>query len=412
MRSARIIYLKIVSLPPNFKAMASDNFQFHDLYLVEELLTEEHRLIRETVRAWVKKEVTPIVEEACQTCKFPKQWIKGLAEIGAFGPYIPAEYGGPGLDQISYGIIMQELERGDSGLRSTASVQSSLVMYPIFAYGTEAQKKKYLPKLASGDMMGCFGLTEPDHGSNPSGMITNFKDKGDHLLLNGAKMWISNAPFADIAVVWAKDEAGEIRGLIVERGMEGFTTPETHGKWSLRASATGELVFDNVKVPKENLFPTIKGLKGPLGCLNSARYGIAWGAIGAALDCYDSALRYSQERIQFGKPIGAFQLTQKKLAEMITEITKAQVLTWRLGVLKNEGRATPQQISMAKRNNVNMALQIAREARQIHGGMGITGEYPIMRHMMNLESVITYEGTHDIHLLITGQQVTGFNAFN
>lgn len=392
--------------------MAADNFQFHDLYSVEELLTEEHRLIRETARAWVKKEVTPIVEDACQKAEFPKQWIKGLAEIGAFGPYIPAEYGGPGLDQISYGIIMQELERGDSGLRSTASVQSSLVMYPIYSYGTEEQKKKYLPKLATGEMMGCFGLTEPDHGSNPGGMITNFKDKGDHVVLNGAKMWISNAPFADIAVVWAKDEAGEIRGLIVERGMAGFTTPETHGKWSLRASATGELVFDNVKVPKENLFPTIKGLKGPLGCLNSARYGIAWGAIGAALDCYDSALRYSKERQQFGKPIGAFQLTQKKLAEMITEITKAQVLTWRLGVLKNENRATPQQISMAKRNNVNMALQIAREARQIHGGMGITGEYPIMRHMMNLESVITYEGTHDIHLLITGQQVTGFNAFN
>jgi glutaryl-CoA dehydrogenase len=392
--------------------MAADNFQYHDLFQVEELLTEEHRLIRETARAWVKKEVSPIVEDACQKAEFPKQWIKGLAEIGAFGPYIPAEYGGPGLDQISYGIIMQELERGDSGLRSTASVQSSLVMYPIYAYGSEEQKKKYLPKLATGEMMGCFGLTEPDFGSNPSGMITNFKDKGDHVLLNGAKMWISNAPFADIAVVWAKDEEGEIRGLIVERGMKGFTTPETHGKWSLRASATGELVFDNVKVPKENLFPTIKGLKGPLGCLNSARYGIAWGAIGAALDCYDSALRYSKERVQFGKPIGAFQLTQKKLAEMITEITKAQVLTWRLGVLKNEGRATPQQISMAKRNNVNMALQIAREARQIHGGMGITGEYPIMRHMMNLESVITYEGTHDIHLLITGLQVTGFNAFN
>lgn len=392
--------------------MAADNFQYHDLFQVEELLTEEHRLIRETARAWVKKEVTPIVEDACQKAEFPKQWIKGLAEIGAFGPYIPAEYGGPGLDQISYGIIMQELERGDSGLRSTASVQSSLVMYPIYSYGTEEQKRKYLPKLATGEMMGCFGLTEPDFGSNPSGMITNFKDKGDHVILNGAKMWISNAPFADIAVVWAKDESGEIRGLVVERGMKGFTTPETHGKWSLRASATGELVFDNVKVPKENLFPTIKGLKGPLGCLNSARYGIAWGAIGAALDCYDSALRYSKERVQFGKPIGAFQLTQKKLAEMITEITKAQVLTWRLGVLKNENRATPQQISMAKRNNVNMALQIAREARQIHGGMGITGEYPIMRHMMNLESVITYEGTHDIHLLITGQQVTGFNAFN
>ena len=376
--------------------MASDNFQAHDYYLMDELLSDEHKLIRDTARAWVKKEVTP---------------IKGLAEIGAFGPYIPTEYGGAGLDQISYGIIMQELERGDSGLRSTASVQSSLVMYPIFSFGSEEQKHKYLPKLASGEMMGCFGLTEPDHGSNPAGMITNFKDKGDHYLLNGAKMWISNSPFADIAVVWAKDESGEVRGIIVERGYEGFTTPETHGKWSLRASATGELVFDNVKVPKENLLPNVKGLKGPLSCLNSARYGIAWGTIGAAMDCYDSALRYSKERQQFGRPIGGFQLTQKKLAEMITEITKAQLLTWRLGVLKNENRATPAQISMAKRNNVNMALQIAREARQIHGGMGITGEYPIMRHMMNLESVITYEGTHDIHLLITGMDVTGLNAF-
>ena len=378
---------------------------------MDELLTDEHRLVQSSVRDWVKKEVSPIVEEACQKAEFPKQWIKGLAEIGAFGPYIPVEYGGGGMDQIAYGIIMQELERGDSGLRSTASVQSSLVMYPIYTYGSEEQRKKYLPKLASGEMMGCFGLTEPDHGSNPNGMISNFKDKGDHYLLNGAKMWISNAPFADIAVVWAKDEAGIIRGLIVERGMKGFTTPETHGKWSLRASATGELVFDNVQVPKENLLPNVKGLKGPLGCLNSARYGISWGVIGAALDCYDSALRYSKERIQFGRPIGGFQLTQKKLAEMITEITKAQLLTWRLGVLKNENRATPAQISMAKRNNVNMALQIAREARQIHGGMGITGEYPIMRHMMNLESVITYEGTHDIHLLITGMDVTGLNAF-
>lgn len=393
--------------------MASDNFQAHDYFLMDELLTDEHKLIRETARAWVKKDVTPTVEEYAQRAEFPEHWIKGLAEIGAFGPYISAEYGGPGLDQISYGILMQEIERGDSGLRSTASVQSSLVMYPIYAYGSEEQKRKYLPKLATGDLMGCFGLTEPDHGSNPGGMITNFKDAGDgkHVVLNGAKMWISNSPFADIAVVWAKDEAGEIRGLVVERGMKGFTTPETHGKWSLRASATGELVFDNVLVPKENIFPNIKGLKGPLGCLNSARYGIAWGVIGAAMDCYDSALRYSKERIQFGKPIGAFQLTQKKLAEMITEITKAQLLTYRLGQLKNENRATPQQISMAKRNNVHMALTIAREARQIHGGMGITGEYPIMRHMMNLESVITYEGTHDIHLLITGMDVTGFNAF-
>jgi len=284
-------------------------------------------------------------------------------------------------------------------------------MYPIYAYGSEEQRKKYLPKLATGEMMGCFGLTEPDHGSNPSGMVTNIKDKGDHYLLNGAKMWISNAPFADIAVVWAKNEEGRIKGVIVERGMSGFTTPETHGKWSLRASATGELVFDNVKVPKENLLPNKDGLGAPLGCLDSARYGIAWGAIGAAMDCYDSALRYSQERMQFERPLASFQLQQKKLAEMITEITKAQLLVWRLGTLKNQGKATTAQISMAKRNNVNMALEIAREARQIHGAMGITGEYPIMRHMMNLESVITYEGTHDIHLLITGQDVTGISAF-
>lgn len=392
--------------------MPQDRFQGHDYFLMDELLTEEHRLIRDSVREWVKRDVSPIIEEYAQRAEFPKQIIKGLAGIGAFGPYIPTEYGGGGLDQISYGLIMQEIERGDSGVRSTASVQSSLVMYPIFTYGSEEQRRKYLPKLASGDMMGCFGLTEPNHGSNPSGMLTNIKDAGDHVILNGAKMWISNAPFADIAVVWAKDEAGDIRGLVVERGMEGFSTPETHNKWSLRASATGELVFDNVKVPKSHIFPNVKGLKGPLGCLNSARYGIAWGAIGAAMDCYDTALRYSKERIQFGKPIGGFQLQQKKLAEMITEITKAQMLTWRLGVLKNENRATPAQISMAKRNNVNMALEITRDARQMLGGMGITGEYPIMRHMMNLESVVTYEGTHDIHLLITGMDVTGFNAFN
>ena len=391
--------------------MATDRFQAPDYFQVDELLTDEHKLVRDSVREWVKKEVSPIIEDACQKAEFPRHILKGLAEIGAFGPYIPVEYGGGGLDQISYGLIMQELERGDSGIRSTASVQSSLVMYPIFEYGSEGQKKKYLPKLATGELMGCFGLTEPDHGSNPGGMLANIKKKGSSYILNGSKMWISNSPFADIAVVWAKDEDGKIRGMVLERGMKGFTTPETHGKWSLRASATGELVFDNVEVPEENIFPKVKGLKGPLGCLNSARYGISWGAIGAAMDCYDSALRYSQERIQFGKAIASFQLTQKKLAEMITEITKAQLLTWRLGVLKNEGRARPEQISMAKRNNVNMALNIAREARQIHGAMGITGEYPIMRHMMNLESVITYEGTHDIHLLITGMDVTGINAF-
>jgi glutaryl-CoA dehydrogenase len=306
---------------------------------------------------------------------------------------------------------MQELERCDSGVRSTSSVQSSLVMYPIWKYGNEEQKMRFLPKLATGEFMGCFGLTEPDHGSNPGGMVTNFKDMGDHYLLNGAKMWITNAPIADVAVVWAKNEEGRIHGLLVERGMEGFTTPETHDKWSLRASITGELVFDNVKVPKENLLPNKSGLGAPLGCLDSARYGIAWGAIGAAMDCYDSALRYSKEREQFGVPIASFQLTQKKLAEMLTEITKAQLLTWRLGVLRNEGKATSAQISMAKRNNVDMALKIAREARQIHGAMGITSEYSIMRHMANLESVITYEGTHDIHLLITGMDITGISAF-
>ena len=391
--------------------MRPDLFQAPDYYLLDELLSDEHKMVRDAAREWVKREVSPIIEEYAQKAEFPKQIINGLAEIGAFGPYIPEEYGGAGLDQISYGLIMQEIERGDSGVRSTASVQSSLVMYPIWKYGNEEQRMKYLPKLASGEFIGCFGLTEPDHGSNPGGMTTNFKDKGDHYLLNGAKMWISNAPFADIAVVWAKDESGRIHGLIVERGMEGFTTPETHNKWSLRASATGELIFDNVKVPKENLLPNKSGLGAPLGCLDSARYGIAWGAIGAAMDCYDTALRYSKERIQFDKPIGATQLQQKKLAEMITEITKAQLLTWRLGVLRNEGKATSAQISMAKRNNVDMAINIAREARQMLGGMGITGEYSIMRHMMNLESVITYEGTHDIHLLITGLDITGIPAF-
>ena len=389
----------------------TDLFESPDYYQLDELLTDEHKLIRSSVRDWVKKELTPIIEEYAQKAEFPKQLIKGLAEIGAFGPTIPVEYGGAGLDYMSYGIIMQEIERGDSGIRSTSSVQGSLVMYPIYTYGSEEQRMKYLPKLASGEMIGCFGLTEPDHGSNPGGMTTNFKDVGDHYVLNGAKMWISNAPFADIAVVWAKDETGKIKGLIVERGMEGFTTPETHGKWSLRASATGELVFDNVKVPKENLLPNASGLKGPLGCLNQARYGIAWGALGAAMDCYDTALRYAKQRNQFGKPIAAFQLQQKKLAEMITEITKGQLLVWRLATLKNENRATAAQISMAKRNSVEVAINIAREARQILGGMGITGEYSIMRHMMNLESVITYEGTHDIHLLITGMDITGEEAF-
>ncbi|ASZ15127.1 acyl-CoA dehydrogenase family protein [Chitinophaga pendula] len=391
--------------------MLKDLFQSPDYFLLDDLLTEEHKLIRESVRQWVKKEISPIIEDSCQQAKFPSHILAGLGELGCFGPTIPVAYGGGGLDHIAYGLMMQELERGDSGIRSTASVQGSLVMYPIYTFGSEEQRNKYLPKLASGEWMGCFGLTEPDHGSDPSSMITNFKDAGDHVILNGAKMWISNAPFADVAVVWAKDDQNVIRGIIVERGMEGFTTPETKGKWSLRASATGELVFDNVKVPKENILPNVKGLKGPLSCLSSARYGIAWGVIGAAMDCYDAALRYSKERKQFDRAIGGFQLTQKKLAEMITEITKAQLMNWRLGVLKNEGKATPAQISMAKRNSCEIASRIARDARQILGGMGITGEFPIMRHMMNLESVITYEGTHEIHLLITGMDVTGLDAF-
>ena len=392
-------------------AVRTDLFESPDYFQLDELLSEEHLMVRKAVRDYVKKEISPIIEDYAQRAEFPTQIIKQLGDMGCFGPTVPAEYGGGGLDYISYGIMMQELERGDSGVRSTASVQGSLVMFPIHAYGSEAQKKKFLPKLASGEWLGCFGLTEPDHGSNPSGMLTNIRDAGDHVVLNGAKMWISNSPFAQVAVVWAKNEAGEIVGVIVERGMEGFSTPTTHNKWSLRASATGELVFDNVKVPKENILPNVKGLKGPLSCLNKARFGIAWGTIGAAMDCYDTALRYSKERIQFGRPIGGFQLQQKKLAEMITEITKAQLMVWRLGVLMNEGRATAAQISMAKRNSCEMAANITRDARQMLGGMGITGEYSVMRHMMNLESVITYEGTHDIHLLITGMDITGFNAF-
>ncbi|CAF3941829.1 unnamed protein product [Rotaria sp. Silwood1] len=392
-------------------AVRADLFQSPDYYNVDELLTEEHKLIRYTVRNYVKKEISPIIEDYAQRAEFPEQIVKQMGDLGCFGPTVATEYGGGGLDYISYGLMMQELERGDSGVRSTASVQGSLVMFPIYAYGNEAQRHKYLPKLASGEWLGCFGLTEPNHGSDPSSMLTNIKDAGDHVILNGAKMWISNAPFSQVAVVWARNEQDEIQGVIVERGMEGFTTPTTHGKWSLRASATGELVFDNVKVPKENILPNVKGLKGPLGCLTKARYGIAWGALGAAMDCYDTALRYAKERVQFGKPIAGFQLQQKKLAEMVTEITKGQLLVWRLGVLMNEGKATPQQVSMAKRNSCEIATNICRDARQMLGGMGITGEYSIMRHMMNLESVITYEGTHDIHLLITGMDVTGLNAF-
>ena len=393
------------------KSSKQDMFEHPDFYGMDDLLTEEHIMVRGAVRDFVKKEISPYIEDWCQKAHFPYEIVRKFGEIGAFGPQLPVEYGCGGMDYIAYGLIMQEIERGDSGMRSTASVQGSLVMYPIYKFGSEEQRKKYLPKLASGEWLGCFGLTEPDHGSNPSGMTTNFKDMGDYYLLNGAKMWISNSPKADVAVVWAKNEEGRIHGLIVEKGMEGFSAPETHGKWSLRASTTGELVFDNVKVPKENLLPGKSGLGAPMMCLDSARYGIAWGAMGAAMDCYESARRYCAERIQFDKPIGSFQLQQKKLAEMLTEITKAQLLNLRLGQLFNEGKATTPQISMAKRNAVEVALNIAREARQMHGGMGITGEYPMMRHMANLESVVTYEGTHDIHLLILGADITGIPAF-
>lgn len=383
-----------------------------DYYQIDDLLSDEHKLVRGAVRDFVRSEIKPIIEDAAQAHQPIEGLMPKLGAIGALGPYIPVEYGGAGLDQISYGLIMQELEAGDSAIRSAASVQSSLVMYPIYTYGSEEQRRKYLPKLAAGDLVGSFGLTEPNHGSDPAGMETRLVRSGEGFLLNGAKMWITNSPICDVAIVWARDEAGKIRGVLVERGMDGFETPETLHKWSLRASKTGELVFNDVFIPAENILPNVNSMRGPLSCLNSARYGISWGVIGAAIDCYETAVQYALERQQFERPIAGFQLQQKKLAEFLTEITKAQLLSWRLGVLKNADKATPQQISMAKRNNVNMALQIARESRQILGGMGIVGDFPIMRHMMNLESVITYEGTHDIHLLITGQDITGINAFS
>lgn len=382
-----------------------------DYYQMEELLSPEQLLVRDAIREFVKSEIVPVIDQYAQEHKEIPDLMKKLGTIGALGPFIPEEYGGVGLDYMSYGLIMQELEFGDSAIRSAASVQSSLVMFPIYKFGSEEQKRRFLPRLASGDLIGAFGLTEPNHGSDPASMETKLVKDGAGYRLSGSKMWITNAPICDIAVVWARDEDKKIRGVIVERAFEGFSTPETLNKWSLRASKTGELVFDQVFIPQENVLPEVSSMKGPLSCLNSARYGISWGAIGAAVDCYETALKYAKERKQFGKPIASFQLQQKKLAEMVTEISKAQLLSWRLGQLKNEDRATPAQISMAKRNNVNMALQVAREARQVLGAMGIVGDYPIMRHMMNLESVITYEGTHDVHLLITGNDITGINAF-
>jgi len=382
-----------------------------DFFDIGELLTPENRLIRQTVAEFTDKEIKPIINSYAQRAAFPAYLVKRFGELGILGVTLPEEYGGTGADYLSYGLVCQEIERGDSGMRSMLSVQNSLVIWPIYTYGTEAQKQKYLPKLASGEFLGCFGLTEPDHGSNPAGMQSRLTEVDGEYILSGSKTWISNAPLADVAVVWARNPAGRVQGIILERGMEGFATPEITNKWSLRTSVTGELVFNDVKVPKENLLPEALGVGAALQCLDNARYGIAWGAIGAAIDCYETAVKYAAERIQFDKPIAAFQLTQKKLAEMLTEITKAQLVAWRLGVLKNEGKATSAQISLAKRNNVAMALQVAREARQILGGNGITGDYPIMRHMMNLESVVTYEGTHDIHLLILGAEITGIPAF-
>ncbi|MEO0603480.1 MAG: acyl-CoA dehydrogenase family protein [Myxococcota bacterium] len=380
-----------------------------DFYRIDDLLSDEEKSVRDTVRSWVDENVLPIIEGHYEAGTFPMELAAQMGEMGFLGANLDG-YDCPGLNNVCYGLICQELERGDSALRSFASVQGSLVMFPIHAYGTEEQKQKWLPELAAGRMIGCFGLTEPDHGSNPGGMVTRAEDRGEYYLLNGAKMWITNGTVADVAVVWAKLD-GEVRGFIVEKGFEGFSAPEMKGKHSLRASVTSELVFQDVKVPKDNLLPGVKGLKGPLSCLNNARYGIAWGALGAAMGCFHSARDYATTRIQFDRPIASFQLVQNKLAWMLREITKGQLLAWRLGRLKDEGTLQHEQVSLAKMNNVDIALQIARTARDVHGANGILGEYPVMRHMANLESVFTYEGTHDIHNLVLGRWITGIPAF-
>jgi glutaryl-CoA dehydrogenase len=386
--------------------------KFHgvDFYRIDDLLTDEERAVRDSVREWVEDNVLPTIEKHYELGTFPKHLVKEMGEMGFLGANLDG-YGCPGLNNVMYGLICQELERGDSSIRSFASVQGSLVMYPIHAYGSEAQKQKWLPRLARGEAIGCFGLTEPDFGSNPSGMITRAVDQGDHYLLNGAKMWITNGTIADVAVVWAKLD-GEIHGFLVEKGMEGFSAPEMTGKHSLRASVTSELVFQDVRLPKDNLLPGVEGLKGPLSCLTNARYGIAWGALGAAMSCFHSATEYSKSRIQFDRPIASFQLVQNKLAWMLREITKGQLLAWRLGRMKDQGILQHEQVSLAKMNNVDIALQIARVARDVHGANGILAEYPVMRHMANLESVFTYEGTHDIHNLVLGRWITGVQAFS
>jgi glutaryl-CoA dehydrogenase len=387
-----------------------EKFRGVDYYGIDDLLTEEQRMMRDAVRDWVEAKFLPIVSRHHRDGTFPIELARDLGEMGVFGATLKG-YGCAGLDNVAYGLIMQELERGDSGLRSFASVQSGLVMYPIYSYGSDAQKDRWLPRLQSGAALGCFGLTEPDHGSDPGSMKTRAVRKGNEYVLNGTKLWITNGSVADVAVVWAKGDDGEIGGYLVEKGTPGYSTLDIHGKFSMRASITSELAFADCRIPLENKLPGVRGLKGPLSCLSQARYGIAWGAIGAAMGCYDWALQYSQQRIQFNKPIGSFQLVQQKLVWMITEITKAQLLCWRLGQLKDAGRARPQQISMAKMNNVQMALDGARMARDILGAAGIVDEHPIIRHMMNLETVNTYEGTHDIHTLIVGRDITGLDAF-
>ncbi len=380
-----------------------------DLYNLDSLLSDEEKAVRQLVREWTEDNVIPIIEGHCRNATFPRHLVPQLGELGVLGVNLHG-YGCAGMSNVAYGLVCQELERGDSGIRSFASVQGSLVMFPIWKHGSEEQKQKYLPKLASGEFIGCFGLTEPDYGSNPGGMVTKAVDDGDSYVLNGAKMWITNGTLADVAVVWAKLD-GVIRGFIVEKGDPGFSAPEMHGKHSLKASVTSELVFQDCRIPKDRILPHVHGLKGPFSCLNNARYGISWGAIGAAMACFHSAREYSLSRIQFGKPIASFQLVQNKLAYMVREITKAQLLALQLGRMKDNGTMIPEQVSLAKMNNVDMALQIAREARDIHGANGILDEYPVMRHMANLESVKTYEGTHDIHNLIIGKWITGIAAF-
>jgi len=385
-------------------------FQGVDYFDIDTLLSEDEILVRSTVREFVDDRVLPIIEHHNRSGTFPRELVAPMAQLGMFGPTLPAKYGCAEMNNVAYGLVMQELERGDSSIRSFASVQSGLVMYPIFAYGSEEQKNYWLPRLASGERIGCFGLTEPDYGSNPGGMVTKAEEHGGGYLLNGAKMWITNGSIADVAVVWAKLH-GEVRGFLVEKGTKGFSAPEMKGKHSLRASVTSELILEDVLIPETNILPDGSGLRLPLSCLSQARYGIAWGAIGAAMACYDAALNYAKTRIQFDKPIASFQLTQAKLVQMVTEITKAQLLSLQLGRLKDAGKARFQQISMAKRNNVHQALEIAREARTILGANGILDEYPVMRHAANLESVLTYEGTHEMHTLIVGEDITGISAF-